>query len=248
MRVLGLIPARGGSRGIPRKNLAMLAGRPLLAWTVDAAKAAPSIDRVVVSSDDKEILGLAASLEVDALARPACLAGNTARTEAAVEHALEAMDEAYDVVAVLQPTSPLRTEDDIESALGLFAGPVAAVISVVTPDKTPFKAFYENEDGFLTPVSADAEAPFRPRQSLPPAYFPNGAIYAVRAAVFLAHKSLLPPCTVPYLMGPERSLDVDGFEDLAEAEQRLLLRRVEGVDTPIVSPVEPMSNFFKVAQ
>ncbi len=222
MRALAIIPARGGSRGLKRKNLVTLGDRPLLAWTVDAGLAARRVHRVVVTSEDPQILAEARRAGAEALRRPAALATDAARTEPVLRHALAALMDPAEVVVLLQPTSPLRNAADIDEALALFEEPgTDGVISVVEPGKSPFKAFYHDPSGFLRPVAADPEAPFRPRQALPAAFFPNGAIYAVRVAQFISTGSLLPPHTRPFLMPSSRSLDIDSAEDLAEAARRL---------------------------
>ncbi len=225
-RVLALIPARGGSKRIPRKNLAPLAGRPLIAWTIEAALAAHSVDRVVVSTDDPEIADTARSLGAGVpFLRPAALAGDQAGSLAVLRHALEALEgtvEACDLVALLQPTSPLRTADDIDAAASLFeARGARAVISVCPADHPPewcnrLPADHSLE-GFLPP-----EARGRRSQDLPPAYRLNGAIYLYRCQDVLQD-------TVPafeagcyaYLMPRERSVDIDEPFDLRLAEALL---------------------------
>lgn len=247
MSVLAVIPARGGSRGVPRKNLALVAGRPLLAWTVDAALHANRVDRVVVSSDDEEVLCTASNLGAEALLRPEELATDHARSESVVSHALDVVVDAVDVVVLLQPTSPLRTSDHIDDALTNMMAGVDAVISVVEPTKSPFKAFYQSDAGYLVPVAADPEAPFVPRQTLPASFFPNGAIYAVRAEAFRRHSSFLPPATVPFLMDEVASLDVDTTVDLEIAGQILAGHKPAEARIAPRSGTEPMSKFFKVS-
>lgn len=219
---LAVVPARGGSRGIPRKNLAALGGRPLIAWSIDAALGARRIARVVVSSDDPDILAVGASYGADPVVRPAALATDRARSEEAVRHALETVGSGWDIVCLLQPTSPLRTGDDVDAALALLGerGDADAVISVYEPVHSPFKAFQADERGHLVGV-VDDDAPFRPRQELPRTYFPNGAIYAVRVPAFLETGSLLGRGAVPYVMPRERSLDIDDGHDLRRAEAAL---------------------------
>src|SRR5437764_11026274 len=118
--MLALIPARGGSKGIPRKNLAPVAGKPLLVWTIEVARAAASVDRVVVSTDDAEIAETARSARAEVLERPVELAGDETPMAAVVRHAVEAL--APEIVVLLQPTSPLRTARHVDEAVSLLDG------------------------------------------------------------------------------------------------------------------------------
>lgn len=222
MKALAIIPARGGSKSIPKKNLAILAGKSLLAHAIDAARAATSVESVLVTSDDREILEAAARLGAEPLTRPLELATDLAPTEPAITHALEAVlakgRSVPEALVVLQTTSPLRTAEDIDGALALLDAPgIDAAVSVFEPPHSPFKAFYERTDGTLAGVVND-EAPFRPRQSLPRAWMPNGAIYAVRTEFFRAYGRLFAPSTRPYPMPHDRSIDIDSYADLACAE------------------------------
>src|SRR5580765_4600206 len=135
-RILGIIPARAGSKGVPRKNIRTVGGAPLVSWTWKAAAAVPAIDRLIVSTDDPEIVALAAAAGVEApFVRPPHLASDTASAFAVAEHALAWLDDTDgyrpDVVLWLQPTSPLRTDRDIEGALAMLdRHPSCAVMSV----------------------------------------------------------------------------------------------------------------------
>jgi len=222
--VLAVIPARGGSRGIPRKNLVPLAGRPLLAWTIAAAREARGVDRVVVSSDDPEILAAARAHGAEPLRRPAALATDAARSEPVLRHAVDAACPGAGTLCLLQPTSPLRTGAHVDGALSLLSEDreAEAVVSVFEPAHSPFKAFQLDGGGYLVGV-VDGDAPFRPRQELPATFFPNGAIYAVRADAFRATGSLLGRGrALPYVMTRGDSLDIDDWDDLRRAEDRLV--------------------------
>ncbi len=213
--MLALIPARGGSKGFPRKNVATLAGRPLIAHTIEAAKAAASVDRVVVSTDDEEIgaAARAAGAELP-FTRPAALATDEAATADVIRHAVRALglgdDDAF---VLLQPTSPLRTAQDIDEAIALFQDRDAdAVISVTAHEHPLAWAQLLNEDGLLLPhPSLAAEGR---RQDLTVTYRPNGAIYVIRLANFLRHGQIRGPRTYGYAMPPERSVDIDTPFDL----------------------------------
>ncbi len=215
---LAVITARGGSKGLPGKHLRLLAGKPLLAWTVDAARAARRVARVLVTSDDPAILDLAASLGAETLLRPAELARDDTPSDPVVVHAVREAGRGEAVVVLLQPTSPLRSAEDIDAALAhVDATGAEAVVSVCAPRENPWKSFYVDAEGCLRGIAGDA-APFQPRQTLPPAVRPNGAIYGVRTEVLLRTGRLFAGRTVGWEMPRARSVDIDTAEDLAEAE------------------------------
>jgi CMP-N-acetylneuraminic acid synthetase len=213
MHVLGLIPARGGSKGIPRKNLAPVGGRPLLAWTVDAARAATELTRTVVSTDDDEIAAAAAA---EVLCRPAELAEDVTPMVAVVKHAVEEL--APDVVVVLQPTSPLRRAEHIDAAVRRLRDSGAdAVVSVVeVPHAYRPESLMDVVDGRV--VGRDAAGT---RQEKPLVYARNGPAVLVLRADRLTDDLYGGDCR-PYVMGQRDSLDVDTPFDLELAD--LLLR------------------------
>ena len=225
MRVLAVIPARGGSKGIPRKNIRPLAGKPLIAWSIEAALASPSITKTVVSSDDDEILEIADQYGAETMKRPDVLASDEAGSEGLVLHALSVEKEQgsdYDYVMLLQPTSPLRAQREIELAIQMLSESDAkALISVYMPEHTPYKAFKLNSRGYLEGL-VDNKTPFMRRQDLPQTFMPNGAIYLIEAAFFLKQRSFF--CengTIAYEMSREKSLDIDTLEDLKSVEMVL---------------------------
>ena len=223
-RFLAVIPARGGSKGVSRKNIRSVAGRPLLAYTLDAALAAEGLARVVVSSEDTEILELARTLGAEPLARPAELAQDTTPGVAVLLHALECCS-GHDYVVLLQPTSPLRTALDIESAIRLCLEQKAPLcVSVCTVDKSPWWMFTQGEDGRLQPL-LPGPIPSR-RQEAPEVLVLNGAVYVAEAAWLRRTGDLDYTRAVPYRMPVERSLDIDTEEDL-----RLLELRLMGINT-----------------
>ncbi len=223
--VVAIIPARGGSKGIPRKNLRLLGGRPLIAWSIDAALGSRRVAEVLVTSDDPEILAVAEGLGARAVPRPAELATDDAPTEPALVHALDVTGVARPLTLLLQPTSPLRDHHDVDAALAhLDATGADALISVVEPTHAPWKAFYVTPEGTLRGIVSD-EAPFRPRQSFPRAAHPDGAIYVCRTALLQSTGRLFGARTVPWFTPPAHALDIDTEEDLAEAARRLALRR-----------------------
>lgn len=219
-RVLAVIPARGGSKGVPRKNLRMVGGRPLIAWTIAQALAAPSLDRVIVSSEDEEILAVARTWGAETpFVRPQALSADTTPGVDPVLHALEALP-GHDYVVLLQPTSPLRSAADIEGCLEhLHACAAPCCVSVSMAAHSPYWMFWMAPSSRLHPV-LDGPAPLR-RQDLPPAYALNGAVYAARTSWLQQHRSFLSTDTVGYLMPAERSLDIDTEEDFQQAQVRL---------------------------
>lgn len=215
--VLAIIPARGGSKGVPRKNLHPLAGRPLIAWTIEAAKASKLIDRFVLSSDDDEIIAVARSLGCDVpFKRPAALAADATPGIDPVLHALGALP-GFDYVVLLQPTSPLRSASDIDSAIELCVSTGAETcVSVAEPAQSPYWMSTAGADGYLKPLFPDIKA--SRRQDLPQALALNGAIYVANVPDLLKNKSFLTEKTVPFLMPDERSIDIDGPLDFRLAE------------------------------
>jgi N-acylneuraminate cytidylyltransferase/CMP-N,N'-diacetyllegionaminic acid synthase len=220
---LAVIPARGGSKGVPRKNLRLLAGKPLIAWTIEAALGAPSLRRVIVSTDDPEIAQVARRWGADVpFRRPSALARDETPGIEPVLHAVEwlAQHGGYqpDEVLLLQPTSPLRTARDIEAAIRLGRQTNAdAVVSVTPVHEHPYWTKQLEPDGRLTSCAPPEEAGLR-RQELPPRYVVNGAIYLVRSSVLLAAHTFYTERTYGYVMPRERSLDIDTSWDFRLAE------------------------------
>ena len=221
MNILGVVAARGGSKGLPGKNLQLLAGKPLIAWTIDAAKHAASLTRGILSTDDAEIaaVGRQHGIEVPFM-RPSELATDTARIEDAILHALDTLDEPFDYVVLLQATSPLRTAEDIDKTVARCIETGApACVTVTIPSKSPYWMFKLDGEERLEPLF---DLPMgRRRQDLPAAYVPNGAVYAARVEWFREHGSFYGRETVASIMPPERALDVDSALDLRIADSLL---------------------------
>lgn len=218
-KVLALITARGGSKGLPRKNILLAGGKPLVAWTVKAALAAESISRVVLSSDDDEIMvaALAAGCEVP-FRRPAELANDQASSMDVVLHALSQLP-GYDYLVLLQPTSPLRTSFDIDEAfrkMRIHHAP--ACVAVTKVDQSPYWMYRLTDDDRLHNV-LEALPKINRRQDLPSIYALNGSIYIAKIDWLLKTKSFLSPETVAYVMPKERSLDIDDAADFKQLLQ-----------------------------
>lgn len=226
-KVLALIPARGGSKGVPGKNILPIGGKPLIQWTIDAARASRYIDRMILSSDDDAIAAVAAAggCEVP-FRRDASLSGDTASSIDVVVDALERVP-GYDIVVLLQPTSPLRSASDIDGVIEcLESSDAPACVSVRAAEDHPYWTFYTNEQGYLAHyVNPPAGVPTR-RQDLPEALCLNGAVYAARIASFLEFRSFITSQTVCFPMPIERSLDIDTPADI---ERLISVMQKEGL-------------------
>jgi N-acylneuraminate cytidylyltransferase/CMP-N,N'-diacetyllegionaminic acid synthase len=227
LNIVGLVPARGGSKTIPRKNIRLLAGKPLIAWTIDAAINCHELSHVIVSTDDPEIAEVALQwgAEVPFL-RPAELAGDETSTLSVVLHLIHWLEDqslpAPEYVLLLQPTSPFRTLEDVKAVIDLTKTRKAnAVVSVCEAKTHPFLCKRIQEDGTLSGFTT-ADIDYLRRQDLPPAYVLNGAIYMNSRESLLEERTFIPKETLAYLMPPERSLDLDTLWDWHLAE--LILR------------------------
>ena len=216
-KILAIIPARGGSKGIPGKNIIPVGGKPLIAWTIEAAQKSKYIGKVIVSSDDDEILKVSAKFGAKSIKRPAKLATDTASPEPLIFHALDYLrTKKYipDIIVYLQPTSPLRDEKDNNDAFNLFfKSKATALNSVYEADKKYLKTFLKNKSGFLI-GSVNNKYPFANRQQLPSVYMPNGAIYIIYTKAFKKTGMLFTDKTLPYKMSGKKNFDLDTLDDL----------------------------------
>lgn len=223
MRILAVIPARGGSKGIPLKNIVLLAGRPLIAYTIFAAKTARRLDRIVVSTDDTVIAEVSRDLGAAILIRPPELGDDYASTHSVLLHVCNTLAaDGYfpDSVMTLQPTSPLRTAAHIDESAALFAAdPLAdSLVSCVAVPHIyhPCSVMRRNDEGYIEPF-LDSAQPTR-RQDKQPVFARNGA------AIYITRSERLPAYIfggrlIPYIMSSSDSIDIDSFEDLEEAER-----------------------------
>jgi CMP-N,N'-diacetyllegionaminic acid synthase len=221
--VLGLVVARGGSRGLPRKNVLPLGGRPLIAWTVEAAREAASLTRTIVSSEDGEILDRAREAGGETpFVRPAAFATDTASSLDVALHTLDwlAAHESQhpDVLVLLPATAPLRRARHIDEAVATLLGDTAieAVVAVTEADYPPYwmLTIAEGRLAWLFPEGGIVDR----RQDLPVAFRPNGAIYAIRTAALRGQRTFYPRVTAPYVMPSEDSVNIDSALDLRLAE------------------------------
>lgn len=219
-RVVALIPARGGSKGLPGKNIALLAGKPLIAWSIEAAKASRYVDDVVVTTDDAAIAAVARQWGATVVDRPPELATDTAPVEGALLHAVDTLGDLWQVLVLLQPTSPLRLAIDIDACLDTMttlAAPCA--LTVCDPGKSPYWMYTLAADGRMNPVVPGVEG--RRRQDLPDAYALNGAVYVADIPWLRGNGKFMSSETVACLMPRERSIDIDSAHDLTIAKALL---------------------------
>lgn len=225
MKILGLIPARGGSKGIPRKNIKALCGKPLIAWSIDAALQSRRLDAVVVSTEDEEIAAVARHCGAQTpFMRPHELARDETLGVDPVLHALNALP-GFDAVMLLQPTSPLRTTEDIDACIALAEQLDAPCeLSVCEPAKHP--AWMYSLDAAHRLRSLFEGPAVTRRQDLPPVYAANGALYFARRDWLMEQRTFITPQTCAYVMPAERSVDLDTpldwrFADLLLKEKQL---------------------------
>jgi CMP-N-acetylneuraminic acid synthetase len=220
--VIALVPARGGSKGLPRKNLRPLRGKPLLLHTVDAARGSRFIDEVHVSSDDDAILDLARNSGVAAARRPAAAASDTATAADVVATFAAQLTAATlqrdPLLVYLQPTSPLRTSVHIDAAfMALESSNATHGMSVIELERSPFKSFVLDSSGRLKSLFAE-ELSNANRQSLPPVFHPNGAIYIFPLSQFMERRQFPSNGGVPFVMTAAESVDIDTEADFLAAE------------------------------
>jgi CMP-N,N'-diacetyllegionaminic acid synthase len=228
--VLAIIVARGGSKGLPGKNIAPCGGRPMIDWTILAARGSRYIDRTIVSTDDPAIIAAAraAGAEVP-FVRPADLATDEVALQVVVEHAIATVGAGYNLGVLLQVTSPLRIAEDIDGALELMERTGApSVVGVVEAVKSPYLMFSIGGDERIQPLFPDQSKVSR-RQALPKAYSPNGAVYVFDFTWFLAKRLFFGHESAALVMPSERSVDVDTRLDLALADILLQQRSKTGV-------------------
>jgi len=222
LNILSIIPARGGSKGIPRKNIICLGKKPLIAWTIEASLKSKFITKTIVSSDDDEILNISKMYNSDILKRPYSLSTDNAPSEAVIKHVLESLSEQYDYIILLQPTSPLRDFSHIDRAFkDLLKSNATALISTFETDNKILKSFVQNDDGYIKGISND-KYPFMRRQDLPKTYMSNGAIYIIKVDEFLKNNSLLTTKTISFIMDNISSLDIDTIDDINEVNKYLI--------------------------
>jgi CMP-N-acetylneuraminic acid synthetase len=229
LRVLGLIPARGGSKGVPRKNVRLLRGKPLVQYTIEAAAGALRLAHTILSTDDEEIAAVGRACGVDVpFIRPATLAGDAAPMLPVVQHALawfEQRGTGFDAVCLLQPTNPLRPPALIDRCIERLEESGADSVVTILPvpaEYNPHWVYFQDAAGALR-LSTGEATPIARRQDLPAAFHRDGSVYVARSEV-VANGSLYGPRTVGVVVAPEDSVNIDEPADWDLADARLAAR------------------------
>ena len=228
MRILGIIPARGGSKGVPKKNSKLLGGKPLIGYSIEAALNSKLLTNVLVSTDDEAIVAITKSNKsLIAVKRPSALATDDSPTILTVIHAIEYLKERgmeYDAVCLLQPTAPFRTHNFINAAILKFKETnTDSLVSVLKVPHVynPHWVFEEKNNGNIEISTGEQEIISR-RQDLPTAFFRDGAIYLTKTSVILNQKSLY-GSSISYIESDvERHVNIDTMEDWKKAEKLLI--------------------------
>jgi YrbI family 3-deoxy-D-manno-octulosonate 8-phosphate phosphatase len=250
MEILALIPARGGSKSIPRKNLRLLAGYPLIAYSIAAAKQSRCIDRTILSTDDEEIARIAQSFGAEVpFLRPLEYALDSSPDYPVFDHALRWLEDNQgyrpDIVVQLRPTSPLRPPDCVDRAIEtLLDHPEAdSVRGVIPSGQNPYKMWQVDPQGRMTPLLSfeGLAEPFNaPRQALPQTYWQTGHIDAIRTSTIWQKRSLSGDIILPLFLDPRYAVDIDSIRDWQRAEWFIFQ-----ADMPIVLPNHPRRPFPK---
>lgn len=216
-KVLAIIPARAGSKGLPGKNHRLIAGRPLIQWTIDAAAKSRFIDKIIVTTDDDQISKIANFNNLHVIDRPPPLATDMALTSDVILHSIEGFPD-FEIILYLQPTSPCRQTKDIDTAITLLAESVTqGVVSVVKANERPDLMFRRDTRGGLHRLMDTEELP---RQEIEDAFLVNGAIYcAYRSALLQKKGSFIQLDLIGMVMPPELSIDIDTEADFKAAEE-----------------------------
>lgn len=237
-RVLALVPARRGSKGLPLKNIRPLHGMPLLAWPIRAARASPYVDRVVISTDDAEFAALAQAAGADApFLRPPQLATDSAPSIDVILHALDTLEAAgdvYDYLVLLEPTSPLTEATDVDAALTALTmrrQEADAIVGVTALSTThPAFAVRINGRGLIDPFAAQTFGQLPRRQDVEPLYCLDGSLYASTTEALRRTRSFCHDRTIPHIMPRHKSFEVDDLVDFVCIEA--LLARRESSESP----------------
>lgn len=221
MNILGIIPARGGSKGLPKKNVKILDDKPLIAWSIQAALESKKLNAVIVSSDNKEIIDVSKKHGAEVpFVRPDSLSTDSATTKDVIVHALNHYSSnniTFDYVVLLQPTSPFRKEGDIDLAIKKAIETNAdMVVSVKETSSNPYYVlFEEDENGYL---KKSKEAQFTRRQDCPVVYEYNGSIYVIKVSSLLKTETLSFKKIIKFEMDASHSIDIDNQLDFDFAE------------------------------
>lgn len=214
MRVLAIIPARGGSKGVPKKNIKLLGGIPLIVHAINCAKSSLKVTEIVVSTDSEEIARIATNNNCKIIKRPLELASDKSNVVLTVEHVYDTLNEDFDIIILLQPTSPLRTGKDLDNIIEMFEEDkqLEGVISVVPfDDLHPARMYNLGKNDELIPFLENGES--SRRQDLVPVYYRNGCFYAVKSKSFFEQKSFMVKNKKGYIMDAEWLVNIDTPRD-----------------------------------
>jgi CMP-N,N'-diacetyllegionaminic acid synthase len=231
-KILAIIPARGGSKGLPGKNVRMLNGKPLIAYSIEAALGSKLLDKFVVSTDDENISQISKSFGAEVLPRPKELARDDSSIFDVIMYVIGWFSERgqqFDIIVLLEPTSPLRKKDDIDKAIQLFISNIETAGSLVSLGEVQLENPYitqKIENGFVVPL-IDKDPSIYRRQQLPKAYFPYGVIYLSKISTFKEQKSFYQNKTIPYFIERWQNYEVDDLYDFLCIEAIMKYRLAE---------------------
>jgi CMP-N-acetylneuraminic acid synthetase len=219
-KILAIIPARKGSKGIPSKNTKLIYNKPLISWTIEAAQKSKYINKIIISTDCHKVKEISESYNINIpRLRPDNLSTDSASSDDVIKYELNGAGN-FDIICMLQPTSPLRDYKDIDSAFEeFFKSRASALVSVCKNQHSPYWSFNIN-GSYLKTLFPDMNINKR-RQELPDTYKLNGAIYIARIDFYRKNSSFLTNQTIPYIMSFNKSIDIDNLEDFDIAEKRL---------------------------
>lgn len=230
-KILAIIPARSGSKGIRKKNVKLLLNRPLLVWTIEQAKLSNHISRIFVSTDDEEIAQIARQNGVEVpFLRPSEFAQDSSPTIDAIIHALDCFEqegERFDIIVLLEPTSPLRKDDDIDRAIETFLENSSSSSSLVSVGEVHLENPYimkKIDNGYITPI-IHMDQSFHQRQQLPKCYFPYGVIYLSTVEAIRHFRTFYQENTLPYFIERWQNYEIDDICDFYCVETILAKKR-----------------------
>jgi len=219
-KIISIIPARGGSKGLPGKNIRPLLGKPLIAWTIETAKKSRYIDKLIVSTDSAEIASVAKKYGAAIpFLRPAELATDTSPTIDTVLHALNWFNERkeiFDINIVLEPTSPLRKDDDLDRAIVLFGENIEKADGLMSVGEVHLESPFitqKLEGNYLQPLITIEKDVYGYRQQQPKAYFPYGVVCLTKASILRAEKTFYPKRLIPYFIERWQNYEIDDVYD-----------------------------------
>ena len=218
LNIIAIIPARGGSKGIPGKNIKNFEGKPLISHSIEYAQDGKLINEIYVSTDDEQIAHISKTAGAKIIKRPLELATDTSTTESAIKHALNNIDNLPDIIVLLQPTSPLRTVNDIDEAIEeLYLKSADSIVSVSECEHNPLWSNTLPENNSMKHFIKEGKENIR-SQYLEKHYRLNGAIYAVNTSFFKSSQNFFGDNTFAYHMPAEKSIDIDTLSDFICAE------------------------------